>query len=67
MSESWKQEFVTYLEESTSATPLVSQALAGCPRSRAFRDLGFHSPVNLGILFDGRTESLRFFHHKQPV
>ena len=28
MSESWKQEFVTYLEESTSATPLVSQALA---------------------------------------
>jgi len=27
MSESWKQEFVTYLEESTSATPLVSQAL----------------------------------------
>ena len=28
MSESWKQEFVTYLEESTSATLLVSQALA---------------------------------------
>src|SRR6266705_710831 len=28
MSESWKQEFVTYLGESTSATPLVSQALA---------------------------------------
>jgi Protein of unknown function (DUF2971) len=28
MSESWKQEFVTYLEGSTSATPLVSQALA---------------------------------------
>ena len=28
MSEPWKQEFVTYLEESTSATPLTWQALA---------------------------------------
>src|SRR5271157_1770949 len=28
MSESWKQKFVAYLEESTSATPLVREALA---------------------------------------
>jgi hypothetical protein len=28
VSEFWKQEFVTYLEESTSATSLLSQALA---------------------------------------
>ena len=37
----------------------------GCPRSRAFRDLGFHGHVNLGILFDGATEPPLFFPHNQ--
>ncbi len=29
----------------------------GCPRSRAVRNLGLHGHVNLGVLFDGVTES----------
>jgi hypothetical protein len=47
---------------------MLPQENRGCSRacpelvegSRAFRDLGFHSRVNLGILFDGGTESLIF-------
>ncbi len=30
------------------------EAHGGCPRSRGFRDLGFHSCLNLGILFSPR-------------
>ena len=29
---------------------ITDTSLAGCPRSRAFRDLGFHSRLSLGIL-----------------
>jgi len=43
----------------TECTSCCEYALAerakggrGCPRSRAFRDLGFHGRVNLGILYD---------------
>src|SRR6202795_329769 len=40
---------------------MLTEENRGCPRSRAFRDLGFHVRVNLGISFDGGTKSLIFF------
>src|SRR6266849_448908 len=43
----------------------VDRGKLGCPRSRAFRDLGFHGHVNRGILFDGATEPPLFFLHNQ--
>src|SRR5260370_34713929 len=41
---------------------MLTEENRGCPRSRAFRDLGFHGRVNLGISFDGGTESPVIFH-----
>jgi hypothetical protein len=47
---------------------MLTEKNPGCPRSRAFRDLGFHKRVTLGILFERRTAraQLRPFAREHP-
>src|SRR5712692_3995310 len=52
--------------EHNSSSLNVDRGKRGCPRSRAFRDLGFHGHVNLGVLFDGVLPNLRDF-SSQPA
>src|ERR1035441_8162161 len=49
--------------------PQPARVSAGYPRSRAFRALGSHARVNLGILLEGRANSsaqLRSFPRHHP-